>query len=102
MRLVRRIEDLLRIARSESGQLELERSPVDLAAVAAAALADTAPLLARAGVTARADGLPPLVVAGDAEWLRQVLAGLLENAAKYAGRGATVALAGRADGPRRW
>ena len=100
MRLVRRIEDLLRIARSESGQLELERSPVDLSAVAAAALADTAPLLARAGVTARADGLPPLVVAGDAEWLRQVLAGVLENAAKYAGRGATVALEGRADGPR--
>ncbi len=97
LRLFRRIEDLLRIARSESGRLELERRPVDLAAVAAAALADTAPVLARAGVTARADDLPALVVAGDAEWLRQVLAGLLENAAKYAGRGATVALAGRVE-----
>ena len=79
LRLFTRIEDLLRIARSESGQLELERRPVDLAAVAAAALADAAPLLARAGVVPRADGLPPLVVAGDADWLRQVFGGLLRE-----------------------
>ena len=94
LRLGRRIEDLLRVARSESGQLELERAPVDLAAVAAAALADAAPLLAWAGVAADADGLPPIAVTGDGEWLRQVLGGMLENAAKYAGRGATVRIAG--------
>lgn len=96
LRLTRRIEDLLRIARSEDGQLELARAPVDLAATAAAALADTAPLLARAGVSARSD-LPPLVVAGDADWLRQVFAGFLENAAKYAGRGARLEIMGRAE-----
>jgi two-component system OmpR family sensor kinase len=97
MRLVRRIEDLLRVARSETGQLELDRSPVDLAAIAAAAVTDTAPLLARAGVAVRAEGLPALRVTGDAEWLRQVLAGFLDNAAKYAGRGATVVISGRAE-----
>lgn len=95
LRLMRRIEDLLRIARSESGRLELERGPVDLAAVVAAAAADAAPPLARAGVTAAIEGLPSMVVAGDGEWLRQVFAGLLENAAKYAGRGATVTVSGR-------
>lgn len=94
MRLFRRIEDLLRIARSESGQLELERRPVDLAAVVASALADAAPLLARSGITARADALPPLAVLGDADWLRQVVAGILDNAGKYAGRGAAVTVAG--------
>jgi signal transduction histidine kinase len=41
--------------------------------------------------------LPPLAVAGDADWLRQVFAGLLENAAKYAGRGASVRITGAAD-----
>jgi signal transduction histidine kinase len=96
LRLVRRIEDLLRIARSESGQLELAEGPVDLAAAASAARADLAPLLARAGVAATVE-LPPLTVVGDADWLRQVFAGLLENAAKYAGRGATVRIAGAAD-----
>ncbi|HET9070249.1 MAG TPA: HAMP domain-containing sensor histidine kinase [Amaricoccus sp.] len=97
LRLVRRIEDLLRVARSESGQLELERGPVDLADVASAAMADAAPLLARAGLSAREEAMPRLVVIGDTDWLRQVLAGFLENAAKYAGRGAEVTIAGRAE-----
>jgi signal transduction histidine kinase len=96
-RLGRRVEDLLRIARSESGQLELDASPVDLGAVVNAARADVAPLLARAGVTVEA-GLPPLRVTGDADWLRQIFAGFLENAAKYAGRGATVRITGGPDG----
>jgi signal transduction histidine kinase len=97
LRLMRRIEDLLRIARSESGQLELERGRVDLAEVVSAALADAAPLLARAGVEARAEAIPPLEVTGDADWLRQVFAGFLENAAKYAGAGARVTIGGRAE-----
>lgn len=95
-RLFRRIEDILRIARSESGQLELGREPVDLAECTAAALADLAPVLRRAGITARIDLPPGLVVAGDADWLRQVLAGLFDNAAKYAGRGASVTVTGAA------
>ena len=94
----RRIEDLLRIARSESGQLELERRPVDLAAVAAAALADAAPLLARAGVDGRGPrGCRRWWWPGTRDWLRQVFGGLLENAAKYAGRGTAVTIAGRAE-----
>jgi signal transduction histidine kinase len=96
LRLFRRIEDLLRIARSESGQLELARGPVELGATVRAALADAGPLLARAGVAARAE-LPAMTVIGDGDWLRQAFAGLLENAAKYAGRGASVAVAGRVE-----
>lgn len=95
-RLFRRIEDMLRIARSESGHLELAQDRVDLAEAARAALADLAPVLKRAGVTARLD-LPALPVRGDADWLRQVFAGLFENAAKYAGRGAEIRLSGRAE-----
>lgn len=96
-RLFRRIEDLLRIARSESGQLELTTGRVDLCQVALAARDDLAPLLRRAGVAAQVD-LPPLAVAGDGDWLRQVFAGLFENAAKYAGKGAGIRVTGRAEG----
>ncbi len=87
-RLFRRIEDLLRIARSESGQLDLERRAVPLAPLVEAALADLRPLLAGLRVeTAVAEGLEVL---GDPDWLRQVVAGIAENAAKYAGAGATL------------
>ena len=53
-------EDLLRIARSESGQLDLRVEAVGLAGVAAAAAADTRPILARAGVTLRVDLAAPV------------------------------------------
>ncbi len=96
-RLFRRIEDLLRIARSESGHLELDRTRVDLSATATAALADLQPMLKRAGIAARVD-LPPLAVRGDADWLRQVFAGFFDNAAKYAGRDTVVTVTGRAEG----
>ena len=96
-RLYRRIEDLLRIARSDSGQLELQQDRVALDQTVAAALADLAPVLKRAGVGVTTE-LAALAVRGDADWLRQVFAGLFENAAKYAGRGAVVSVTGRAEG----
>ncbi|WP_084739435.1 histidine kinase dimerization/phospho-acceptor domain-containing protein [Frigidibacter mobilis] len=49
LRLARRIEDLLRIARSDSGRLDLDCQPVDLAAAARAALDDMAPCCAAPG-----------------------------------------------------
>ena len=91
-RLFRRIEDLLRIARSDSGQLELRRGPVALDQAIAAARSDMATILRRAGVEVQGD-VGPVIVAADADWLRQVLAGLFENVAKYAGQGARVVLA---------
>lgn len=97
LRLFRRIEDLLRIARSESGRMELDHAPLDLAAVAAAAEADLAPLIQRARLGVSRD-VAPMVVEGDADWLRQVMGGIIENAVKYAGRGAHLAITGRVEG----
>lgn len=88
-RLFRRIEDILRIARSESGQLELNREQVLLEPIIMAALADMTPVLRRADIKV-SHKIPGLMVTGDSDWLRQVFAGLLENAAKYAGRSASV------------
>ncbi|MDD2867293.1 HAMP domain-containing sensor histidine kinase [Neomegalonema sp.] len=98
LRLYRRIEDLLRIARSESGRLDLERAPTDLGEALAQAAEDAAPLLKRAGVGLRREAPEGLIVEGDADWLRQVFAGVFENAAKYAGRGAVVTISGRREG----
>lgn len=91
LRLFRRIEDLLRIARSESGQLELRRERVELASVVGMAVSDLQPLAQRGGLTLSTH-VPPLIVAADPDWLRQVIAGIVENAVKYAGRGATLTI----------
>ena len=84
-RLFRRIEDLLRIARSESGQLELVQEPIALAELIETARQDVSQLLERAGITTRIEVPSALILATDPEWMRQVFVGLFENALKFAG-----------------
>lgn len=97
-RLNRRIEDLLRVARSETGQIELEDRGFDLAAAIGDAMDDVAALARRARVTLAAD-LAPVMARGDRDWSRQVVAGVLENAIRHSPEGAavTVALGARGD-----
>jgi hypothetical protein len=91
-RLNRRIEDLLRVARSESGQIELEDRPFDLAAAARDAIEDVAPLARKARVVLNAD-LESVTALGDRDWSRQVTAGVVENAIRHSPEGAEVAVA---------
>lgn len=86
-RLNRRIDDLLRIARSESGQIDLARKTVDLVEVVSDAVAETDAETRSAGleVTVGLDG--PLLVTGDGGWLRQVVVGLIRNAVRHARTG---------------
>ena len=85
-RLQRRVEDMLRVARSESGTIELHFQPVALQAVCAGAVD------AFEGATKRRDVAilvedragTDVVVEGDAEWLRQIVEGMIDNALRYA------------------
>ena len=100
-RLQRRVEDMLRVARSESGTIELHFQRVSLQAVCAGA-AD-----AFEGATKRRDisilvedgADAGVVVDGDAEWLRQIVEVMIDNALRYA-KGATriVLHVGKRDG----
>lgn len=92
LRLNRRIDDLLRIARSESGQLALEFGAVDLGGVARDAAEDAAAEIASAGMTLDLEEAPPLQVQGDRNWLRQVVTGLIQNAVRHARAGGRIAL----------
>ncbi|MDR3461607.1 MAG: HAMP domain-containing sensor histidine kinase [Beijerinckiaceae bacterium] len=92
-RLHRRVEDMLRVARSESGTIELRFAHVSLQAVCGSAIE------AFEGSTARKDvaiGLEPsaadVFVEGDAEWLRQVVEGLIDNALRHAKGASTISL----------
>ena len=95
--LHRRVEDLLRVARSESGQLELELAPVSLAEIVQTA-ADNAEAGAKAAqikLLAGPFAVDPVVEA-DADWLRQVIEGLIANAVRHTPAGGAVRLDVRA------
>lgn len=80
----RRIDDLLAIARSEHGQLTLEKQIVDLRAVAREAVADVGGLLKASRLAVRlGEGEAPALVEGDERWLRQCVVTLLDNAIKF-------------------
>lgn len=92
-RLHRRVEDLLRVARSESGQLDLEFVPLALPDLVEQAREGVAPA-ARARNIAIVAGDPPqdLFVEADPEWLRQVIEGLVANALRHSASGSQVRL----------
>jgi putative drug exporter of the RND superfamily len=74
------VDELLLLARLDQGR-PLERAPVDLAALAAEAVADARAVEPDRPVTLERDG--PVVVRGDADRLRQVLANLVANVRQH-------------------
>jgi len=91
-KLNRRIDDLLRLARSKTGQLALETRAFDLAEAARDALDDCARLADRADMTRQLDAPATVPVVGDPDWTRQVISGLIENAIRHAASGGRVAV----------
>lgn len=93
LRLQRRVEDMLRVARSESGTLELRSQPVVLQAVCASAIEAFEGATRRRDVTiALEHAARDVVVDGDFEWLRQIVEGLIDNALRHATGATRIAL----------
>ena len=94
-RLTLLIDDLLLLARLDSGRMELNLQPVELRLAAQEALDDAA-LIAQARGVRLENNVPDGVVANaDPDRLRQVLANLIDNAIKYGREGGLVILGGR-------
>ena len=86
------IEDLLRASRLDVTDLRIDATPIDLGAVARAAMTSLAPRLGTADrVSLVIAGEAPVL--GDAMRLEQILVNLLDNAVKYSPGGAVVELA---------
>lgn len=97
--LHRRVEDLLRVARSESGQLELNFAKVSLKDVVDLARDNVASAAAARRIALSVGmGEPEIVMEADADWLRQVIEGLISNALRHVAPGGTIRLEARADG----
>lgn len=100
-RLTLLIDDLLLLARLDSGRLELSLRPLNLRSAAQDALDDAA-LIARGRGVTLVNAVPAGVVASaDPEGLRQVLANLIDNAIKYGRAEGVVTVGGQAAGTTR-
>ncbi|GLK84321.1 sensor histidine kinase [Ancylobacter defluvii] len=91
-RLHRRVEDLLRIARSETGQIELERRPVAVADLFAEVAESMRPVAAARRLTLESGEAAGVTVEADREWLRQVIEGLVANAVRHSFPGGSIRL----------
>jgi signal transduction histidine kinase/DNA-binding response OmpR family regulator len=91
--MTRLLDDLLDLSRIRNGKIDLQRGAVELARVVQDAVQATDALVQERGQRLELD-LPeaPLVFEGDPVRLTQVVANLLNNAAKYTGRGGRIAL----------
>jgi signal transduction histidine kinase len=96
--MVRLVDDLLEVSRISRGTLELRRERVELAAIVRSAVETSQPLIDEAGHRLTLQ-LPdePVWIDGDLVRLSQLLANLLNNAAKYTSPGGEIALEASAD-----
>jgi PAS domain S-box-containing protein len=97
--LVRLVDDLLELSRITRGKVALRREPLDLGAVVLSAVETSRPAIEaarhRLDISLPAD---PLSLDADFVRLAQVVANLLNNAAKYTDPGGHLSLAVRAEG----
>jgi signal transduction histidine kinase len=91
-RLNRRIDDLLRVARSDSGQLVLDPVATPLDAIAAQVVEEVQAEVATEGLVLDTAAMPSESLFCDPNWVRQVIVGLVRNAIRHAGDGGRLRL----------
>lgn len=83
------VNDVLDLAKIESGRVELERAPFDPAALVAALAEQVRPIAHAKGIEVRIDaGNAPASMVGDPDRIAQVLLNFLSNAIKFTDTGA--------------
>jgi two-component system, sensor histidine kinase len=91
--LTRLVDDLLDVSRITQGRIELQRRPLEMAAIIAQAMESVEPLLReKRHKVILVASRQPLYVHGDSARLVQCLTNLLTNAAKYTDPGGEVRL----------
>jgi PAS domain S-box-containing protein len=96
--LARLVDDLLDVSRITRGKIELQKQSIDLATVVARAVETTRPLIQSRGISLGVAIPPELKLFADPLRVEQILANLLNNAAKYTPEGGRVDIEGEGDG----
>jgi signal transduction histidine kinase/ActR/RegA family two-component response regulator len=96
--LIRLVDDLMEVARVTRGRIELRREPLDLAVMLRSAAETSRPLIEAARHELTIDEpAEPVTVMADPVRLAQIVANLLNNAAKYTQEGGRISLSGYRD-----
>ncbi len=93
------VDSLLLLARADSGAIEIERQPLDLAEATTTALEPLAGIAAASGVSLHLDARPTPAT-GDALRLRQLVTILVDNAIRHSPNGGTVSVVTQPAGDR--
>ncbi|WP_298922106.1 HAMP domain-containing sensor histidine kinase [uncultured Roseobacter sp.] len=93
-RLNRRIDDLLRIAQSDSGQLKLDLQEIEFRQLIDGVVAEIEAEIDNAGMELEVSRCPKSTLNCDQNWIRQVLVSLIRNAIRHARLGRKIKLAG--------
>jgi heavy metal sensor kinase len=91
-RLARLIDQILTLARAESGQIHLTFKPVDVGELAASLVDQLEPVAQARTIDLRCERNGTVMVNGDAGWLQRLLLNLLDNAIKFTREGGHVVL----------
>jgi heavy metal sensor kinase len=91
-RLTRLIDQILTLARAESGQIPFAPRPVDLAALSTTLVEQLVPIAETRAVKLNSEGAGPVVVDGDAGWIQRLMMNLVDNAIKFTPSGGHVVL----------
>ena len=82
-KLTRMINQTLTLARAESGEIQLDRSPVDFSALATGLVQEMQAVANARGVMLEAVIEPAILLSGDAGWLERMLLNLMDNGVKF-------------------
>jgi heavy metal sensor kinase len=89
-KLKRLIDQLLTLARAESGQIPLAHDRVELAPIVEEVVEQLEPVAQAQGLTLEAEVAARPAIVGDASWIERMLLNLLDNAFKFTPSGGTV------------
>ena len=98
--LTRLINQLLTLARAESGEIRLDHEMVDLGALAATVVEQVEPVAHARQVDLQCTITGPVAVRGDSSWLERLLINLIDNALKFTPAGGRVSVSITREGER--